>query len=109
MQQDSIAKRENKLIREIQLLLLNDKTQWSQVKAQVLHRLGQLKGMGDVADFAEPLNEIAARLGSEQVERKKDDQEIIDLLNDVCFKMSQKLQENADWLSKLTISDQTKL
>ena len=50
--------------------------------------------MGDVADFAEPLNEIAGRLATEQVERKKDDQEIIDLLNDVCFKMSQKLQES---------------
>lgn len=62
MQQETIDKREEKLVREIQLLLLNDKTQWSQVKAQVLHRLSELKGMGEVADFAEPLNEIAARL-----------------------------------------------
>ena len=66
------------------------------MKAQVLHRLGELKSMGDVADFAEPLNEIATRLASEQVERKKDDQEIIDLINDVCLKMSQKLQINTD-------------
>ena len=29
--------------------------------------------MGEVADFAEPLNEIAARLQVEQTERKKDD------------------------------------
>jgi hypothetical protein len=28
MQQDSIGKREKKLVREIQMLLLNDKTQW---------------------------------------------------------------------------------
>ena len=28
MQQDSIGKREDKLVREIQLLLLNDSTQW---------------------------------------------------------------------------------
>ena len=92
MQQDDIDKREEKLVREIQLLLLNDRTQWQQVKAQVLHRLGELKAMGEVADFAEPLNEIAIRLQSEQGERKRDDQEIIDLLNDVCFKMSQKFQ-----------------
>ncbi len=52
--------------------------------------------MGDVADFAEPLNEIATRLASEQIERKKDDQEIIDLINDVCLKMSQKLQISSD-------------
>ena len=44
--------------------------------------------MGEVADFAEPLNEISTRLTVEQAERKKDDQEIIDMLNDVCFKMS---------------------
>ena len=92
MQQDDIDKREEKLVREIQLLLLNDRTQWQQVKAQVLHRLGELKAMGEVADFAEPLNEISIRLQTEQGERKRDDQEIIDLLNDVCFKMSQKFQ-----------------
>ena len=56
-----------------------------------MHRLGELRGMGEVADFAEPLNEIAIRLEAEQSERKRDDQEIIDLLNDVCFKMSLKL------------------
>ena len=72
--------------------MLNDRTQWQQVKAQVLHRLGELKQMGEVADFAETLNEIAARLQLEQSERKRDDQEIIDLLNDICFKMSQKFQ-----------------
>ena len=49
-------------MREIQLLLLNDRTQWQQVKAQVLHRLTELKSMGEVADFAEPLNEIAERM-----------------------------------------------
>lgn len=92
MQQVDIDKREERLVREIQLLLLNDRTQWQQVKAQVLHRLSELKAMGEVADFAEPLNEIAIRLRTEQVERKRDDQEIIDLLNDVCFKMSQKFQ-----------------
>ena len=88
MQQDEIGKREDKIVREIQLLLLNDQTQWSQIKAQILHRLGELKGMGNTSDFAEPINEIMARLATEQTERKRDDQEIIDLLNDVCFKMS---------------------
>ena len=58
------------------------------MKAQILSKLGELKGMGEVADFAEPLNEISTRLHTEQAERKKDDQEIIDMLNDVCFKMS---------------------
>ena len=43
------------------------------MKAQVLHRLGELKSMGEVSDFAEPLNEIAERLQIEQTERKKDD------------------------------------
>ena len=28
MQQDEIGKREDKIVREIQLLLLNDRTQW---------------------------------------------------------------------------------
>uniref|UniRef100_A0A7S3MKY7 Uncharacterized protein n=1 Tax=Favella ehrenbergii TaxID=182087 RepID=A0A7S3MKY7_9SPIT len=96
MQQDEIGKREDKIVREIQLLLLNDRTQWQQVKAQILHRLGELKGMGEVADFAESINEITARLSTEQNERKHDDQEIIDLLNDVCFKMSQKLQDDGN-------------
>jgi len=50
--------------------------------------------MGEVADFAEALNEIAARLSMEQIERKRDDQEIIDLLNDVCYKMYQKFQKS---------------
>ena len=57
-----------------------------------MHRLGELRGMGEVSDFAEPLNEIAIRLEAEQSERKRDDQEIIDLLNEVCFKMSLKLR-----------------
>ena len=92
MQQDSIGRREDKLVREIQLLLLNDRTQWQQIKAQVLHRLSELKNMGEVADFAEALNEITTRLAIEQRERKHDDQEIIDLINEVCYKMSQKLQ-----------------
>ena len=43
--------------------------------------------MGQVSDFAEQLNELALRLANEQNDRKKDDQEIIDLLNDVCYKM----------------------
>ena len=51
-----------------------------------------MRGMGEVSDFAEPLNEIAVRLEAEQSERKRDDQEIIDLLNEVCFKMSLKLR-----------------
>jgi DNA-binding TFAR19-related protein (PDSD5 family) len=46
--------------------------------------------MAQVSDFAEQLNELNDRLQMEQVERKKDDQEIIDLLNNVCTKMHKK-------------------
>ena len=74
------------------MLLLNDQTQWSQVKSQITYRLNKLKTLADVSDFAEPLNNLTERLESEQVERKKDDQEIIDLLNDVCTKMHKKFQ-----------------
>ena len=49
--------------------------------------------MGEVSDFAEPLNDIAERLTVEQSERKKDDQEIIDLLNNVCTKMYTRFQQ----------------
>ena len=93
VQQDNIGKSEDKIIREIQLLLLNDKTQWQQVKQQIVFRLNKLKDMGEVSDFAEPLNDIAERLTVEQSERKKDDQEIIDLLNNVCTKMYSRFQQ----------------
>ena len=57
--------------------------------------------MGQVSDFAEQLNELALRLASEQDLRKKDDQEIIDLLNDVCYKMYHSLNntDNQQWLT----------
>ena len=93
VQQDNIGQSEDKIIREIQLLLLNDKTQWQQVKQQIVFRLNKLKDMGEVSDFAEPLNDIAERLTVEQSERKKDDQEIIDLLNNVCTKMYSRFQQ----------------
>ena len=62
VQHDGIGKSEDKIIREIQLLLLNDKTQWQQIKSQIVFRLNKLKTMGAVSDFAEPLNDIAERL-----------------------------------------------
>jgi len=49
--------------------------------------------MGEVADFAEPLNDLAERLTAEQKERKADDQELINLLNEVCLKMYHKFQK----------------
>ena len=52
--------------------------------------------MVQVADFAELLNELADRLQAEQAERKKDDQEIIDLLNDLCIKMHKRF---SNWFS----------
>ena len=73
VQHDSIGKSEDKIVREIQLLLLNDKTQWQQIKAQIVFRLNKLKTMGQASDFAEPLNDLAERLAIEQSDRKKDD------------------------------------
>lgn len=43
--------------------------------------------MNEVQDFALELNSICERLAVEQNTRKADDQEIIDVLNEVCFKM----------------------
>ena len=53
-----------------------------------MYRLETLKKMSEVADFAEELKRISLRLNKEVESRKKDDQEIIDVLNEVCFKMS---------------------
>lgn len=69
------------------MLLLNDQTQWQQIKQQIVFRLHKLKTIASVSDFAEQLNDITERLHKEQSDRKKDDQEIIDLLNEVCTKM----------------------
>ena len=44
--------------------------------------------MSDVEDYAEEIKRIQLRLEKETNSRKKDDQEIIDVLNEVCFKMS---------------------
>jgi len=62
--------------------------------------------MGEVADFAEPLNDLAERLTAEQKERKADDQELINLLNEVCLKMYHKFQkeERSDWLLHYTLN-----
>jgi hypothetical protein len=43
--------------------------------------------MNEVEDFAEELKKIQVRLEKETDARKRDDQEIIDVLNEVCFKM----------------------
>ena len=56
--------------------------------------------MAQVSDFAEQLNELNDRLQMEQVERKKDDQEIIDLLNNVCTKMHKKF---TSWLKLILL------
>ena len=41
-------------------------------------------------DFADELSQIRDRLAQEETTRKADDQDIIDFLNDVCYKMSLK-------------------
>ena len=48
--------------------------------------------MDDLNDFARDLNTIQMRLSEENSKRKQDDQDIIDLLNDVCYKMSLKFK-----------------
>ena len=48
--------------------------------------------MGEVSDFAEAINNLTFRLENEKTERKKDDQEIIDLLNSVCAKIFKKFE-----------------
>ena len=48
--------------------------------------------MDDLNDFARDLNTIQIRLSEENSKRKQDDQDIIDLLNDVCYKMSLKFK-----------------
>jgi len=79
-------------VREVQLLLANDKMLWSQVKSQIVYRLDTLKRMDEIGDFADELQLIAVGLGREEETRKQDDQDIIDVLNDVCYKMSMKFQ-----------------
>lgn len=79
-------------MREVQLLLANDKMLWSQVKSQIVYRLDTLKRMDEIEDFADELQLIAVGLGREEETRKQDDQDIIDVLNDVCYKMSMKFQ-----------------
>ena len=48
--------------------------------------------MDDLNDFARDLNTIQMRLSEENSKRKQDDQDIIDSLNDVCYKMSLKFK-----------------
>lgn len=76
----------------MQLLLANDKIQWSQIKSQIVFRLDTLKQMDQINDFSEELQRIQARLVSAEATRKSDDQDIIDVLNDVCYKMSIKFK-----------------
>ena len=55
-----------------------------------MFRLDTLKQMDELKDFAEELAVISDRLRDEQEKRKDDDQDVIDVLNDVCYKMSVK-------------------
>lgn len=55
-----------------------------------MFRLDTLKQMDELKDFADELAVISDRLRDEQEKRKDDDQDVIDVLNDVCYKMSVK-------------------
>ena len=48
--------------------------------------------MDEMKDFADEINKIGMSLKLEEQTRKNDDQDIIDVLNDVCFKMSLKFK-----------------
>ena len=52
--------------------------------------------MDEIRDFAEELHDLSDRLYKEEQTRQSDDQDIIDLLNDVCYKMSMKFQ---NWIN----------
>jgi hypothetical protein len=55
-----------------------------------VYRLDTLKELEEIKDFSQDLRELSLRLLVAESTRKNDDQEIIDVLNDVCFKMSKK-------------------
>jgi len=46
--------------------------------------------MDELKDFADEITTISDRLRKEEESRKSDDQDIIDVLNEVCYKMSVK-------------------
>ena len=66
------------------------------MKSQIVYRLDTLKQMDEMRDFAEELHDLSDRLYKEEQTRQSDDQDIIDLLNDVCYKMSMKFQ---NWIN----------
>jgi translation elongation factor EF-1beta len=87
VQKEKLDIDQERLIKEIQAILKNDEMQWEQIKTQVKFRLQTLKTFDQINDYAETFTEIADMLEREEKDRQSDDQEIIDMLNEICMKM----------------------
>lgn len=91
VQKEQLDKDQERIIKEIQAILKNDELQWTQIKTQVRFRLQQLANFDKTNDFAEAFGEVADMLEREERDRENDDQQIIDMLNDICLKMYNKI------------------
>eukprot|EP00347_Sterkiella_histriomuscorum_P006836 403351248 len=94
VQKERLDSEQEVLIKEIQKLLKNDDCIWEQIKVtQVQYRLQKLQNFDQLKEFAEELSEIQELLDQEEDERKQDDQEIVDMLNEICIKMYKRIQD----------------
>jgi len=91
VQKEQLDKDQDRLVKEIQAYLKNDELQWSQIIVQVRYRLQQLQTFDKTSDYAEEFNAISDMLEKEERDREADDQDIIDMLNDICIKMYHKI------------------
>ena len=85
--QDQLVTRELKLVREVQLLLRRDDLEWKHIRTQLLHKLHTLQTMDWVEDFINEIEDLISALEATGEEREKDDQGIMNMVNDVCAKM----------------------
>ena len=85
--QDQLVTRELKLVREVQLLLRRDDLEWKHIRTQLLHKLHTLQTMDWVEDFISEIEDLISTLEATGEEREKDDQGIMNMVNDVCAKM----------------------
>ena len=91
VQKEQLDKDQDRIVKEIQAYLKNDELQWDQILVQVRYRLQQLQSFDKTGDFAEGFNAVSDILEKEERDRENDDQDIIDMLNDICIKMYNKI------------------
>jgi signal recognition particle receptor subunit beta len=94
VQKEKLDVDQERLIKEIQSILKNDELQWTQIKTQVKYRLHTLQSFDQIKDYAEAFIEIADMVEREERERHSDDQEIINMLNEICIKMYHKISDD---------------